>query len=268
MKTQRIWWSRFLLFLFVVTWLGTPVEAADKPRYRYCNNSATKACRQPGQGYAVCEAYLKYLNARPAEAPLPTCEVPFDPRTGFSRPQWKELEISGHLGWVYEIDKFLKKDAPLKMVADPALGVDAWRKAYEAKIKSGEIAPRLRSAILTLNNRGPVTVLAYEKDVRKCAGSVAHNWAYENGAVHFVLRDNPDKPLQPIEGYIGTHLPAEILIYRQRPYFFWISGGWGWDMGISLVWDDLPGGYQSEEYSSGSRCEFELTPKGEEHAHH
>jgi len=102
-----------VLSLFAASMLALTMSAfadetkGSKPRFQFCTDPG-KNC-MPGNGYGVCEAYLKHLNAMPSERGLNGCVVWRDPaRMDFTLPKWEPLDVLQHLDWIYQMEKFIK----------------------------------------------------------------------------------------------------------------------------------------------------------------
>ena len=73
------------------------MSARAQPRYSL----------KSGSGWAVCEAYVKFLNAMPANEGPPLCDMKFKRVPGMREPDWEELNIAAHLPVVHQIELLL-----------------------------------------------------------------------------------------------------------------------------------------------------------------
>jgi len=226
--------SRVVLWMALLT---VPIIfAADK--------TATSSARfklVAGQGYTVCEAYLKHLNALPKEEPPPVCEVKLSHKyRNLSLPEWEMLEWRDHLDWIHLMELNLSRQNP----ADDALRkltFAEWEKTYLDRVEKGELKPRLRRTKVTLNARGPEVLFAYDQDVNRCEYG-QRNYKYASGG-SFIFGFVESYPAQfrTIGGHGGTALYTHMLIYQQRPYFVHVEQhNFRWEASMYKVMPPLP----------------------------
>lgn len=182
-------------------------EAEKKPRYSLVE----------GNGYTVCEAFVKNLNAFPAEEPMMACEQKIHPsHPEFTRPTWEELDIQSNLKIIYEAERLL-----LHVEAKPK-PFEEWLANYQEQIKSGVAKPVLKRFIIDLNGSGPETLIWYERSPNRCTES----WkAYQyiggsnsNSGYLFILRSGSGL-LELFGGLIGNQYRVDTIIYQGRPFF-------------------------------------------------
>lgn len=120
---------------------ATPVAQPDKakPRYGYCVDVGIGGCEtgqfaKTGKGYAVCETYLKHLNALKE---IPKCEAPIPP--GFKQPVWEELDLLAHLQLAYQAEVIYFSE---RSSTQPDF--ETWRQQLLSEMQAGKIAPQLR----------------------------------------------------------------------------------------------------------------------------
>jgi hypothetical protein len=221
------------------------VAVAAEPRYRLIN----------GKGYSVCEAFLKNLNAFPASEPPMVCDVKVHPtHSEFSLPDWKAMDIQRNLKIVYAAESQMPTLNGRSGI--PPLPYDEWVKAFQERIRTGKATPLLRRAVLTLNSRGPETVIAYRPVTSACVSAVAlYNGAAPDDYM-FVLRTGSE-PLVERVNLMNTSL----VMFKKRPYFF-TSGSQDlktWGIDLRYVSPVLPALSGTSQYVPLFRCEFRVS---------
>lgn len=206
---------------------GTAPVAA-KLRYTFCDKDKPELyCEgQTGKGYTVCEAYLKHLNSLTEP---PTCEAPIPP--GFKRPDWEEMDIMQHLDLAYQAEKIFMK----KLGGYQHPDFDTWRQTFLKEVQDGLIAPRMRKAKVTPNDRGDATILAYTRDRDSCRKTYASEDRREigtsklpggywdaQGDAHFTLSENSPFTVQEIVNR-GSLRQTDLVLYAGRPYLVWVK---------------------------------------------
>jgi uncharacterized protein len=209
-----------------------------------------------GTGYTICESYAGFLNSLPEEEALPICHLKLSPAfPDLKEPDWEEMDIFSHLGLVYEIEKVTTH----KIFNRPVDTFDHWKTVYEQQIQSGEASPRLRRTHLALlENTHVETILEYLPDRNACKDKrwdrVTHTSLY--------IWNEREKKLEPYLSRIAfAGLPRELLIFKGKPFTFWI----GWEFPRNdIVSGELDVNYfkqvGSEPYANLTRCRinFEL----------
>lgn len=186
------------------------------PRYGHCVDVGLGGCEtghfaKTGKGYAVCETYLKHLNVLKE---MPKCEAPIPP--GFKQPAWEELDVMAHLQLAYQAEVIAGRGGNYEKS-----GFEAWRQQLLSEKQAGRIAPRLRKTTVRPFGKKSITLLAYTRDRAVCenrARTPDSGWADNNGYVHFLLVDDPQKPLRAIDDRV-TKRQSELLLYAGKPYF-------------------------------------------------
>lgn len=172
---------------------------------------------EAGHGYSVCEAFVRNLSAFPlAEEEVPrACKIKIHPKfTAFSRPEWEELDIKSNLKIVHASELLLKDWLVPRRY--PPSAFEEWVSKYERQVETGEFQPRLRRTRLALNQRGEEILIWYEPETRDCE---RYPHAARVGAHIFVLRDDPQQPLEQIWGSVGSHSKADVITYRGKSFF-------------------------------------------------
>lgn len=197
---------------------ATPIAHAEKPRYTLPS----------GKGWAICEAYLKLLNATPANEEVPTCDLKLKRVSGMREPDWEELDIAQNLETVHQIEVLLGVGH-----IDPAPEKDfeRWKIQREARIKANEEKPRLRRTHLALVPGGPVeTVFTYDFDTQLCEKEV--HKAYhriparaELGEPNFFIYDEVKKKVSG-SSYWTTMARGSLELFQGKPYFLNLTFGW------------------------------------------
>lgn len=214
-----------------------------------------------GNGYSVCEAYLKHLNAQPAEAPPPLCRVALSPQfKNFREPRWEALDWKTHLDWLYEMENIL----PPRGVEKPAF--EPWKSDYMSRVDRGELAPRLRKADVVLNSKGVETVIGYDRNPGQCEVSQQKYFQGRGGSYYFVLIDGTPQKFDDIGGKYGTRAESHLLIYGGRARFIHVSDGkpFPWEMNLATTHHLLPDASRSIGYvmAETNICRYCLSANG------
>jgi hypothetical protein len=180
-----------------------------------------------GKGYSVCEGYLKHLNSLSPEEPPPICEIKLSPQyKNFRFPEWETLDWKEHLDWIYQIEQHLyhatAHDEALKR-----LNFAEWQVSYLARAESGRLKPRLRRAQVTLNERGPETMLDYDRRLGGCEESPPSPYGADGGSHYFVVIEGVPPRFERIES-----LTSHMILFGGRAYFMFFDryGAWEADM--------------------------------------
>lgn len=203
-----------------------------------------------GKGYAICESYTNFLNSLPEEEAAPICHPKISPAfPDLKEPDWEELDITSHLGLVYEIEKITTD----RIFDRPVDTFDHWKTIYEQQILGGEASPRLRRTHLALLENAPVeTILEYVPDRNACKDK---RWVNETHASLYIWNEHEQK-LEPYISRIAfAGLPRELLLFQGKPFTFWV----GWEFPRN---DNVSGAIVvkyfkkvgAEPYASLTRC--------------
>lgn len=189
-----------------------------KARYGHCADvdGGSRGCEtghlaKTGKGYAVCENYLKHLNAVPE---ISKCEAPVPP--GFKRPELQDLDITSHLQLAYQAEA-------LKFVGRGGYkhpDFETWKQQFMSELQVGKIAPQLRKTTVQPFGEKAITLLAYTRDREGCKAVTMgqESWWGDTGHVYFLLTDDPKDPLRTIASRISRD-QSELLLYAGKPYF-------------------------------------------------
>jgi hypothetical protein len=217
-----------------------PAQTAASETHRYRMTA--------GFGYTVCEAFLKNLNAFPVADPPMVCEVRIHPDHGqFKRVEWEELPIKDNLRLAYA--------AAIQVSPAPssAPSFELWSKELLALLDGKEFVPWLRKARLALNERGPETLISFQRDSQECE---THQLG--GGGHIFVLKDESRAELEPIKGAVGSDLDTDVVIYRGKPFFsFTAAKDSGWALSLHPVHGASSSGNGQYVIAQG-RCEYQF----------
>jgi hypothetical protein len=249
--------ASFICWLAVGLLAGHAAYASNPRRYRLLE----------GQGYTVCEAFLKNLNALPAADPPMVCELKIRPEhTEFTQPDWEALEVASHLPLIYEAEALLWIFTPAGTQPKPFA---QWKSAYEARIAASRSGPPvLRRTVLDLNGHGAETLIWYAPPwPESCAESVTQlnsMTPFTSFGGHIFIQRKEDQRLQRIVGLVVTQLKTEVLLYRgKQPWFAtasanskWTKEGTKdtWAIGLHRV---APQRSQAGEYVVPALCDYE-----------
>ena len=214
-RTRQI--ARVLLMFVLFLSISPQTYAADSmdpSRYRLVE----------GNGYTVCEAFLKNLNAFPKDEPPMVCEQKIHPsHPEFTRPLWEEMNVQNNLKLIYQAESLMVRFTPSTTTPKPYTPqpYEEWEKKYQQRIKSGEAIPRLRKAVWDLNGNGPETLIWYDDRINQCRDDMAkYKTQYGGGGGHiFVLRSKTGV-LEPFGGLLGTEGRTDVVLYRNKSVYF------------------------------------------------
>jgi hypothetical protein len=136
---------------------ATPVESKSVPYEVEYEN------KPPGNGYTLCELFVKNLEATPKGAPPPNCELTIYPkyRKYFSLPQWEDLDPWQHIDWLWKMDVQAQGGVPPDRPVDK-MSRDEWYAWFEERIRKKRLVVTLKRARFDLNGDGKEeTVLGY-----------------------------------------------------------------------------------------------------------
>jgi hypothetical protein len=187
------------LLLSLLFCANTQALAATKPRFKLT----------AGMGTGVCEAYLKHLNALPANESPPICEVKLSPKyRDIKLPQFELLDWKEHLELIYKLETttYLPSE-----IIPKKLSFDDWKPDYLERVKSGEFKPQLRRGKATLNELGSENVIEYDRRISDCDKNSKYGGG---GSSYFVLIDGEHARLELIH-----YLPTRMIVFRGRSFF-------------------------------------------------
>jgi hypothetical protein len=219
---------------------------AAGPRYRLVN----------GKGYTVCEAFLKNLNAFPATERPMICEQKIHPtHLEFSLPKWEVMDVQSNLKIIYAAESQIVElyDRP----GEVKPSYDKWAAAFQERIKSKSATPILRKTVVTLNSRGPETVISYSPISNRCQSDVDIYREVVNGPDDyvFVLRAGSTPMVERVH-----HLPINVLFHHNKPYFVWAASQdfKTWGIRLYSVSPVLPALSGTNNYGLQFRCEIRV----------
>lgn len=199
-----------------------------------------------GKGYSVCEAYLKHLNALSPEESPPVCKIKLSPQyKNFRFPKWEELNWKAHLDSIFQMEQHLyvatAHDEALKQ-----LSFSEWQKSYLARVENGILKPGLRRAQVTLNERGPETMLEYDRRLGSCDETPPSPYGADSGPHYFVAIEGVPPRFELIAGWRQT---SHMILFGGRAYFMIFEGAPGlWEATMLTVYPRMP-----EPYPGASR---------------
>jgi uncharacterized protein YecT (DUF1311 family) len=167
-----------------------------------------------GSGTTLCEKFHRNLRSLTSREAIDVCTVPIQPSwtSQFAEPAWTELPVLENLDLVYAATSNLPPYLVKAERAPPAF--EAWRATYVAQLKSGEIKPRLRSAVVQLAPGVSETVISFEPDMNDCTRAV--QVGYIGGPRLFVRNGSTVEPF----GAGVSSRPLHLRLYAGKAVFF------------------------------------------------
>lgn len=169
-----------------------------------------------GKGYTVCEAYLRNLQAFGPDERDPLCDPrPHPSLKEFSEPAWEPMDVSRNLELVYQAEMSwgIYRAHPERQPP-----YEQWRQEFEAKIKSGEIHPKLKRARIEFIKGKPETVMAYARNNDRCEAEVAEQGYSDSMGFHWFSYDEESQKVVPDNSFAGINFAGAILLRKGRPY--------------------------------------------------
>jgi hypothetical protein len=231
-------WIVGLLLWGVTSLAATSAPAASESKSKPTSTPRFKITA--GKGYGFCEGFLKHLNALPATAPPPSCDLKLDRMpAGYTLPQWEALDWRQHLDWIHTMERHVagpnpKGEALLKM------SFDEWKADYLKRVSSGELAPSLRRTTLALNEKGPEVIFNYDRDPGRCAKTIKQGilWG-RSGGLHFVMFDGSPPQFLTVRSE-SRQFQYWLLLFHGKPYFAQLFAETSWSLHLSSVFRRLP----------------------------
>jgi hypothetical protein len=209
-----------MLLCQVQAFASDPPSSPTTRQFEFCRRYAD-GCGSSGRGYAVCEAYLKHLNAMTVEWPGNGCQPWLDPaRHDFTLPEWEVLKVRDHLEWIYEMEKQRWYNTH-----SPTPSYETWRDEWLSKLDQQAIHPRLKRTRLVLDpTMGEDEVVAYDdgtglgcRDGKPILRNVGTKEIAYDGYRLFVRRKDGVAPLQGVSR-AGAEV-GDIVMFKGRPYW-------------------------------------------------
>lgn len=222
------------LVLFLVTMLfsvapcfGSSPEAQEnlsgqtKPTYKLT----------VGEGYTLCEAYLRNLEAFGPEERDPVCDPrPHSSLKDFSEPEWEEMDIWGNIELIYKAEMSLGIYRGHPERQPP---YEQWRQEFESKVHSGEIHPKLKHTQIEFFQDKPETIMAYARNYPEGCEAEPESRDYDGGGFHWFYYDEEANAIKPaLEIYWGGNSPGTFLLRKGHPYIIKNPAGFGSEISL------------------------------------
>jgi len=263
------------------------VGSTSQARFRFCTG-VSDGCTHPGRGYAVCENFLKMLNALPPDEPPPVCEIKLPPGfAGFALPEWEDMPVVENMRLIYDMEMH-RLNTPDRVPPEwkqyypdehwktwdrfeeakawRRVPYDIWLAHYRARMEKGEIEPRLRRTRVALNQNGPETLLAYEwvlgGDAEYCRmGLGKYNYAIGRSHIYLMTTD-AERPIREIS---DASKPGRLLLTSQGKALFLLAehSSYDWFLSIAVAHPLPPPHLEMDRrrYTVTQRCAFKLNKK-------
>lgn len=147
-----------------------------------------------GKHCAICQAYLKVLNA--LDEPV-QCDIPTNPQFNFYPIEWKKLDPWADPKLLYGLDTYARPNARQVLPGDTKptsfkkMTFEQWKWSIEQEIAEGRILPGLAESSLDLNGDGKIeTVLGYTTNPQGCKNAVAKGYSSRGGLFHLFIRSS------------------------------------------------------------------------------
>ncbi len=241
----------FATFCAVVLSTNLAVDAKEAARYKL----------DEGKGYPVCVEFLNTLNALPANEPPPVCDLklPADEKR-FRHLKWEPVDWRKNLESIHAMERLLAGPNPSGEALLRQTFAE-WRDAYLTRVEKEKLEPRLRRTQATLNSRGPETLLAYDRDTRRCERAIANKWAATGGALLFVVSSRVPGEIEKIEG-LASDMEQQPLVRAGRTYLIkTFDGGSPWATYVYNIVPPLPATITDSrgEYIMSNICRISLS---------
>jgi uncharacterized protein len=220
------------------------IEGAYRARIAELSTTLPRYTFIYGKGWGVCEAYIKLLNATPANEEPPICDLKLDRVPGMREPDWEVLDVWQNLPLVHQIELLLGRGDPA-----PDRDLERWKAQLRARIDEQGQKPRLRRVRMALVSEkyfevgaaeagGPrriptgqvETVLAYDFDLNRCDREVRKA---RQGQSHRLGRDQTnlfvfDEASRQVMGSGGfaLSLEGEPRVYADRLHYVYRAFGY------------------------------------------
>lgn len=222
-------------------------------------------CTENGSGYTVCEAYLKHLNAMPADQARNGCRPWIDTsRKDFTEPSWEVLDPYQYTRWIFEIEKVLNRghaeDGPRSKT------YEQWQAHWLNEIKSKGYHPRLKRIRMKVDDAlGEESFVAYDAWGSTCDNdqpleAAPHGFGESDYALLVMRGQPPDVAFTEVSPNHG-----DLVMFQNKPY--WVAYGtdiprrfgnpqlWGMyaSMGRFTAW---PPDSDDKRYLNPSMCQY------------
>jgi|GEM_PF-4403853 len=194
-----------------------------------------------GNGYDVCEAYLKHLNSFPPENPPMVCERAINQELkDFSKPNtWEELDMQQNLELVRQMDAHTFQN---DKSAIQALASEMMFEKLKQKIDQGCVA--LARAKLDFDNDGAEEIIFLYKvnlcSPTKCSPGKESDFALPIGSRYFFILNSQTSQIDFKKSKIIYGTQMDILEYKQRYYFADWQGKKNFQEGYLRIYKSTP----------------------------
>ena len=228
---EGVYRTRIAILTAAVSARGPARESGvSKPRYTLAH----------GQGWSVCESYLKFLNATPATEEPPLCDLKLKRVPGMREPDWEVLDVQQNLKLVHEIELILGR---ARIDPDPDRDFERWKLQFRERTQVQGQQPRLRRTRMTLVSQeyfeigaaggmgrpqriptGRVEILlAYDLDLTSCEKELRKAKQGRPGGLGYTqtnvfVFDEETQRVMGSSGY-AIGLEGEWWLYDGRPYY-------------------------------------------------
>jgi hypothetical protein len=193
-----------------VVWVGLVSGAAASEQGKTTYRLLT------GKGRAVCEAYLRNLEAfRPGERDPVCAPRPHPTNADFTEPNWETMDLWQNNELIYraEMSWGIYRDHPERHPP-----YDQWRKDFETQVRAGAIHPSLKRTRIEFVKGKPATVVAYARNPDGCEADFSRDGASADTGYHWFFFDENTQTLErDASGGYGSDLAGAILLFRGRP---------------------------------------------------
>ncbi|MGY5796164.1 lysozyme inhibitor LprI family protein [Rheinheimera faecalis] len=179
-------------------------------RFQFCRSNSNITCEETGNGYNVCEAYLKHLNNIPNNWKHGACKVWVDPKQrDISMPNWRNLDVLDNLPLIYQIVSLGKTDFQ---------SASEWEKVFVKSIKEGTINVILKKINIELTEGGGSHDLVWfqkrEVETAVCDDNDVPTGYGGRTNSDVVILNEYGKPISKVGS--GKN---DLLLYRGTPFF-------------------------------------------------
>jgi hypothetical protein len=188
-----------------------------------------------GKHCAICQAYLKALNA--LNEPV-QCDIPTNPQFGFYPVEWKKLDPWADPKLLYAMDTFQRPHTWVNLPGKEErtfykdISYEDWLWAYKKEMtnprpEQSVVKPVLVEAVLDLyGNNKLTTVLGYTPWPQVCKQVIAGGGIYQGGAYFLFIRsDNPPGFDVQAAKNRGEARKLTLMSYGDRIYAGWSDWG-------------------------------------------
>jgi hypothetical protein len=128
-------------------------------------------------------------------------------------------------------------------------------------MSKGQIEPHLKSAVIALTEKSPLTIYSYDRfpdeGLENCMDDVRKYQYATGGSYIFAAGQSVSNPVLAIQGV--SDLPHIVSVYKGKGVFMLVSGPKHYELGVRMPFSTKPP--SNSGYYAADRCGFQSPPR-------